>query len=136
MQSIVRHFIARRLGRGVIKTRFAPDGSVLIEVNYEIPKTEKKTINLLVPRDSVKIFELIDEKLLYRLSRQAISQCQKQVFNAKLNHTSITLDCSLLPWNGDLTILPYAGATTGCSAPSLLKTGTKLRRRALFNLLS
>jgi hypothetical protein len=136
MQDIVRHFIARRLGRGVIRTRITSDEGVSIELNFEIPDMEKQKIILLVPPDFVRAFNLAGEALLYRLSRQAISQCQKQVLDAKLDNTSITLDCSILPWNGDLTMLPYTGATTGCSMPSLPQTKTKLRRRTLSNLLS
>jgi hypothetical protein len=136
MQDIVRHFIARRLGRGVIRTRITSDEGVSIELNFEIPDMEKQKIILLVPPDFVRAFNLAGEALLYRLSRQAISQCQRQVLDAKLDNTPITLDCSILPWNGDLTILPYTGATTGCSMPSPPQTKTKLRRRTLSNLLS
>jgi len=97
MQDIVRHFIARRLGRGVIKTRITSDKGVLIELNFEIPDIEKQKIILLVPPDFVKAFNLTGEALLYRLSRQAISQCQRQVPDEKLDNTPITLDCSILP---------------------------------------
>jgi hypothetical protein len=136
MQDIVRHFIARRLGRGVIKTRVTSDEGVSIEFNFEIPDMEKQQIILLVPPNFVGAFNLAGEALLYRLSRQAISQCQRQVLDAKLDNTPITLDCSILPWNGDLTMLPYTGATTGCSMPSPSQTKTKRRRRTLSNLLS
>jgi hypothetical protein len=136
MQDIVRHFIARRLGRGVIKTRITSDGGVSIELNFEIPDMEKQKIIVLVPPDFVRAFNLTGEALLYRLSRQAISQCQRQVLDAKLDNAPITLDCSILPWNGDLTMLPYTGATIGCSNRSPPQTKTKLRRRTLCNLLS
>jgi hypothetical protein len=136
MQDIVRHFIARRLGRGVIKTRITSDEGVSIELNFEIPDMEKQKIILLVPPDFVRAFNLAGEALLYQLSRQAISQCQRQVLDAKLDNIPITLDCSILPWNGDLTMLPYTGATTGCSMPSPPQKDTKLRRRTLSNLLS
>jgi hypothetical protein len=136
MQDIARHFIARRLGRGVIKTRINSDGGASIELNFEISDIEKQKIILLVPPDFVKAFNLAGEALLYRLSRQAISQCQRQVLDAKFENTPITLDCSILPWNGDLTMLPYTGATIGCSMPSPPQTDTKLRRRTLSHLLS
>jgi hypothetical protein len=136
MQDIARHFITRRLGRGVIKTRISSDGGASIKLNFEISDIEKQKIILLVPPDFVRAFNLAGEALLYRLSRQAISQCQRQVLDAKFDNTPITLDCSILPWNGDLTMLPYTGATTGCSMPSPPQTDTKLRRRTLSNLLS
>lgn len=136
MQDIVRHFIARRLGRGIIKTRVTPDGGVSMELDFKISDMEKQKIILLVPPDFVKAFNLAGEALLYRLSRQAISQCQRQVLDAKLDNTPIPLDCSILPWNGDLTMLPYKGATTGYSNPSPPQAETKLRRRALSNVLS
>jgi hypothetical protein len=136
MQDIVRHFIARRLGRGVIKTRITSDKGVSIELNFEMPDMGKQKIILLVPPDFFKDFNLAGEALLYRLSRQAISQCQRKVLDAKLDNTPTTLDCSILPWNGDLTMLPYTGATTGFSMSSLPQKKTKLRRRTLSNLLS
>jgi hypothetical protein len=107
MQDIARHFITRRLGRGVIKTRISSDGGASIKLNFEISDIEKQKIILLVPPDFVRAFNLAGEALLYRLSRQAISQCQRQVLDAKFDNTPITLDCSILPWNGDLTMLPY-----------------------------
>jgi len=55
MQDIVRHFIARRLGRGVIKTRITSDKGVSIELNFEMPNMEKQKIILLVPPDFSKI---------------------------------------------------------------------------------
>jgi hypothetical protein len=39
----------------------------------------------------------------------------RQVVDATLDSTPITVDCSVLPGNGNLIILPYTGATTGCS---------------------
>jgi hypothetical protein len=76
MQEFVRHFIARRLGRGIIETHATPNRGVLIELNFEILDMEKRKIILLVPPVFVKAYNFAGEALLYRLSRQAIPQCQ------------------------------------------------------------
>jgi len=134
MEQIVRHFIARRLGRGLVTAIFAPDGGVVITVELDPSVIEQGRIVFTASSGCAKSVALSGVELLYRLSRHAISQIQRRVRDTTCNRSPLELDCSFPPWQGDLALAPYGGATTGCAELSTSCVSTKIRRIALVHL--
>lgn len=134
MEQIVRHFMAPRLGRGIVRARFTSDGSVSIDLELDPSVTEHHHLKLHAGPGCAKPPTLSGVKLLYRMSRYAISQVQRHVREKTLCSDELELTCTLKPWNGDLTELPYGGATNGCTGVGVPGDATKIMRIAMAHL--
>jgi hypothetical protein len=115
MEKIARHFVARRLGRGIVMAYFEDNGWVSIELEFDPSISDQHRILVSATPACVSSFAMSGVELLYRLIRHAISHVQWLLRHKSLDSTELELDCSRTPWNGDLTELPYGGATAGFS---------------------
>lgn len=134
MEEVVRHFMAPKLGRGIVRARITSDGSVSIDLELDPSVTEHHHIRLHAGPACPKPPTLSGVKLLYRMSRYAISQVQRHIRDKTLCTDQLELTCTLKPWNGDLTELPYGGATNGCLGGRVHGGATKIMRIAMAHL--
>lgn len=130
MEKIVRHFVASRLGRGVIEASFTADGSASIDLVFDPSQTEQQHIRLNVTPSCAGILPFSGVELLFQLSRHAISHVQNHVREKTLDGSDLELTCLFKPWNGDLTDLPYGGATKGCTESRAIGDPAKIQRIA------
>lgn len=116
MEEISRHFMMRRLGRGIVTARIVDNGCVFIEVFFGNSPDKQQRAMLHLAADKAKLFDLDGIGLLYRLSRIALSQIQSIISrNEQVTSSPTELNVALMPWNGDLTDTRYGGATIGCT---------------------
>jgi hypothetical protein len=128
MEKILRYFMAPRLGRGTVLAKFIPGGGALITIELASPIAGQSCVKLRAAPSWVNSMPSPGIYSLYRLSRHAISQVQNCVKGKLLDGNELELDCSMRPWNGDLSESPYGGATTGFTEPEKSDGSTKLRR--------
>lgn len=116
MGRFIRNFIAARIGKGTVEATLNNDGSGTLKVDYSFINSEPgRTVVLQVSAAAIRSLDLSGAELNYRLCRLAIAQAQKQLVQSFLvEGTAANLDLTVMPWNGDLTEVPYGGAAVGC----------------------
>lgn len=116
MNRFIRNFVAARIGKGMVEATFNDDGSATLKVDYSFIKSEPgRTVILQVAAYAIRSLDLKEAELSYRLCRLAIAQTQKRlVQSSPVEGVASNLDLTVIPWNGDLTEVPYGGATVGC----------------------
>ena len=131
MEELKRYFMDRKLGRGII--RVLPDNSGCIFVNVEFHSAGMglHRVQLKASPRCVESHAETGSDLLFKMGRIAISQMQLCIQKKALFLAHRKVDCLIQPWNGDLTEVPYGGATLGCSAPNAPRVAKKLRRVVL-----
>ena len=134
MDEIERYFMHRKLGRGLIRVRSFGNGSVLVDLEFSPTRTHPCHVELEVLPRCIVSLGITGDDLLYRLSRIAISQVQQCSQGEVSNGVRLELDCQARPWNGDLTEIPYGGATMGCATLIETPLTTGIRRLALHYL--
>jgi hypothetical protein len=113
MEQILRYFMAPKLGRGTVLAKFLADREALIIIEFATPRGEQNCVKLRAVPSQVMSMPSPGIHTLYRLSRHAISQVQHCVKGESFDENYLELDCSVRPWNGDLSESPYGGATVG-----------------------
>jgi hypothetical protein len=134
MQEIERYFMDRKLGRCFIWVRSGENGFVLIDLELDTVGANPSHVELLAPPKCLAALGVTGDDLLYRLSRIAISQVQQRSQNEVSDGIRLELNCQARPWNGDLTEVPYGGATTGCATREESRPAAGIRRLALHYL--
>jgi hypothetical protein len=134
MQEIERYFMDRKLGRGVIWVRSTENGFILIDLELDSTGANPSHVELQAPPRCIASLGVTGDDLLYRLSRIAISQVQQRSQNDVSADIRLELNCQARPWNGDLTKVPYGGATIGCAARGVSRPAAGIRRLALHYL--
>lgn len=115
MHELERNFTDRKLGRGVIWARSTGDGCVLIDLEIDTAGSKPCQVELVAISECVVSLGVTGSDLLYRVSRIAISQVQQRSLDEAPDGSRLELNCLTKPWNGDLTEIPYGGATIGCA---------------------
>jgi hypothetical protein len=128
MENILRYFMAPQLGRGTVLARFIPGGGALITIELASPIAGQSCVELRTAPSWVNLNPSQGIHSLYRLSRHAISQVQNCVKRELLDGNELELDYSMRPWNGDLSELPYGGATVGFTEAETSRRSTMLQR--------
>jgi hypothetical protein len=131
MEHILRYFMAPRLGRGTVFTKFTPEGGALITIELASPVAGRSCVELRAAPAQVDSIPSSGIHSLYRLSRHAISQVQNCVKGGLLEGNDPMLDCSNRPWNGDLAESPYGGATIGFTEDATSGGSSALQRISL-----
>jgi len=131
MEQILRYFMAPRLGRGTVLAKFIPDGGALITIELASPVAGRSCVKLRAAPSWVNSMPSPGIHSLYRLSRHAISQVQHCVKGELFDENELELDCSMHPWNGDLSESPYGGATIGFTKAKTSGRSVTLRRISL-----
>jgi hypothetical protein len=116
MKEISRHFIMPRLGRGSVTARLTEDGGACVDILFSSMPVNQLPTTLYLEANKVKLIGLTGVDLLFQTSRIAISQVQATIARHEtLASRHSELNIALTPWNGDLTEIPYGGATIGCT---------------------
>lgn len=134
MEAILRHFMAPRIGRGTVAAAFDPQGGVTVMLEFDSSIIGRGRISFRIGADCLSSTRLTGIDLLYRLSRHAITQAQRLLKQKTLDAVELELDCSVRPWNGDLSELPYGGATIGYTQRPVSGEGSSVRRIAMAYL--
>jgi hypothetical protein len=134
MEEFERHFMDRKLGRGIIRARATGYGPVSIDIQFDHVDRGPQHVQLLAPLGCLESLNKFGDDLLYQLSRMAISQVQQHIRENTLAGDFLELDRATRPWNGDLTEAPYRGATTGYAAPVQDKPVIRRRRLSMAYL--
>lgn len=115
MEQLNRNFVARVMGRGTVSVVLADGGSAEIVIAFYDDDHVARTVTLNADAEGIASLRLSLQDLLFLLCRVAITQTQSALIARTAEGvTFTTLNLSLTPWNGDLTLTPFGGPTSGC----------------------
>jgi hypothetical protein len=131
MEELKRYFLDRRLGRGIIRVVSDVNGCIFVNLEFQTTEAGLRRVQLKASPQCVESHAEIGNDLLYKMGRIAIFQVQLCVQNKAIFLAHRKLDCLIQPWNGDLTEVPYGGATLGCTTPKEPRAAKRFKRVVL-----